>query len=203
MPRHANYLPNGVIPAILLPFNDDLSIDERSFRAHIRDVGATEGLSALTINDNVVFVSILPADRAGGRAFVSVAPFADYYHVDNRIITTPAGTARRIFFNREPGSTALTLWGEMPLDDQGANEALAIEDPAAFASELFRRLLEKRGITIYGADRAHHTLLAADIKRFLERPNDGTRPIQAPAPDAPPGPPIGDAGMDWLARPPM
>ncbi len=50
MPRHANYLPNGVIPAILLPFNDDLSIDERSFRAHVRDVGATEGISALTIN---------------------------------------------------------------------------------------------------------------------------------------------------------
>src|ERR1700737_3533191 len=50
MPRHANYLPNGVIPAILLPFNDDLSIDERAFRAHIRDVGATDGISALTIN---------------------------------------------------------------------------------------------------------------------------------------------------------
>ena len=50
MPRHANYLPNGVIPAILLPFNDDLSIDERSFRSHIQDVAATEGLSALTIN---------------------------------------------------------------------------------------------------------------------------------------------------------
>src|SRR5580692_80003 len=50
MPRHANYLPNGVIPAILLPFNDDLSIDEASFRKHLRDVAATEGLSALTIN---------------------------------------------------------------------------------------------------------------------------------------------------------
>jgi 4-hydroxy-tetrahydrodipicolinate synthase len=50
MPRHASYLPNGVIPAILLPFNDDLSIDERSFRNHIRDVAATEGVSALTIN---------------------------------------------------------------------------------------------------------------------------------------------------------
>jgi len=49
MPRHS-YLPNGVIPAILLPFNDDLSIDERSFRGHIRDVGATDGISALTIN---------------------------------------------------------------------------------------------------------------------------------------------------------
>src|SRR5437868_14131416 len=50
MPRHANYLPKGVIPAILLPFNDDLSIDERALRSHIRDVAATEGLSALTIN---------------------------------------------------------------------------------------------------------------------------------------------------------
>jgi 4-hydroxy-tetrahydrodipicolinate synthase len=50
MLRHANYLPNGVIPAILLPFNDDLTIDERAFRGHIQDVAATEGLSALTIN---------------------------------------------------------------------------------------------------------------------------------------------------------
>ncbi len=117
-------------------------------------------VSALAINDNVVFVNILPADRPGDRAFVSVVPFADYYRVDNRIITTPAGTARRIFFNREPGSTALTLWGEMPIDDQGANQALAIEDPAAFASELFRSLLEKRGITVYGRQRTRHTELA-------------------------------------------
>ncbi len=50
MPRHASYLPNGVIPAILLPFNDDLSIDERAFRSHIQDVGGTEGITALTIN---------------------------------------------------------------------------------------------------------------------------------------------------------
>ena len=50
MPRHAGYVPNGVIPAILLPFNDDLSIDERSLRSHVQDVAATEGLAALTIN---------------------------------------------------------------------------------------------------------------------------------------------------------
>src|SRR3977135_4075765 len=48
--RHPKYVPNGVIPAILLPFDDDLAIDERAFRGHIRDVAATEGLSALTIN---------------------------------------------------------------------------------------------------------------------------------------------------------
>src|SRR5258705_9160953 len=50
MPRHASYVPHGVIPAVLLPFNDDLSIDEKSFRSHLRDVAATKGISAITIN---------------------------------------------------------------------------------------------------------------------------------------------------------
>lgn len=118
-------------------------------------------VSALTINDNVVFVNILPADRAGERAFVSITPFADYYQVDNRIITTPAGTGRKIFINREPGATLLTLWGNMPLDDAGANEALAIDNPAEFAAALFRQLLEKRGIVVYGKQRSRHTELAS------------------------------------------
>jgi 4-hydroxy-tetrahydrodipicolinate synthase len=50
MPRHATYVPHGVIPAVLLPFHDDLSIDEKSFRSHLRDVAAVKGLSAITIN---------------------------------------------------------------------------------------------------------------------------------------------------------
>ena len=48
------------------------------------------------------------------------------------------------------------------------------------------------------AEKAQRMLLAADIKRFLERPADPARPIVAP--EAPPGAPIGgDPGMDWLA----
>src|ERR1043166_5623118 len=91
-------------------------------------------VSALTINDNVVFVNILPGTRPGDKAFVSLTPFADYYTVDNRLMTTPAGTGRKIYINREPGSTQLTLWGTIPMDDAGANEGLAIEDPAEFAA---------------------------------------------------------------------
>src|SRR5256712_154062 len=118
-------------------------------------------VSALTINDNVIFVNILPADRVGERAFVHITPFADYYRIDNRIITTPVGTGRKIFINREPGSTVLTLWGNMPLDDAGADEALAIEDPAEFAASLLRQLLETRGIAVYGRQRTRHTELAS------------------------------------------
>ena len=50
MSRHPDFVPQGVIPAVLLPFHEDLSIDEPSFRAHLRDVGAVQGLSAITIN---------------------------------------------------------------------------------------------------------------------------------------------------------
>src|SRR5215813_1124289 len=50
MPRHKSYIPHGVIPAVLLPFDGELAIDEAGFRKHLRDVAATDGLSALTIN---------------------------------------------------------------------------------------------------------------------------------------------------------
>jgi 4-hydroxy-tetrahydrodipicolinate synthase len=50
VPRHAHYVPHGVIPAVLLPFDDVLAIDEKSFRKHLRDVAAVKGLSAITVN---------------------------------------------------------------------------------------------------------------------------------------------------------
>jgi 4-hydroxy-tetrahydrodipicolinate synthase len=46
----SQYVPAGVIPAVLLPFQEDLSIDEASYRAHLRDVAAVEGVSAITTN---------------------------------------------------------------------------------------------------------------------------------------------------------
>jgi hypothetical protein len=50
------------------------------------------------------------------------------------------------------------------------------------------------------SEQAQHSLLAADIRRFLERPADPMKPMAAP--DAPPGAPIGDPGMDWLSPAP-
>jgi hypothetical protein len=71
---------------------------------------------------------------------------------------------------------------------------------AAFKLEKLAARL-RAGVSATDAERAQHNLLAADIKRFLERPADPFRPM--PAPDAPPGAPIGEYPLDWLARPPM
>ena len=54
MKRHGkqfdDFSPKGVIPATLLAFDDDYSIDEADSRRHLRDVAATPGLSAVTVN---------------------------------------------------------------------------------------------------------------------------------------------------------
>jgi D-alanyl-D-alanine carboxypeptidase/D-alanyl-D-alanine-endopeptidase (penicillin-binding protein 4) len=119
-------------------------------------------VSALAINDNVVYVNILPAERVGERAFVGISPFAEYYHIENRVLTSPPGTGpRRVFIQRQPGSTRLEIWGDIPLDDSGAGEALAIEEPAEFCARLFWELLAKRGVVMYGRTRARHTAVAS------------------------------------------
>ncbi|MCA6109503.1 dihydrodipicolinate synthase family protein [Bradyrhizobium cenepequi] len=63
MGRYQDFVPHGVIPAVLLPFLEDLSIDEHSFRAHLRDVAAVQGLSAVTINAHSTEVASCTRDE--------------------------------------------------------------------------------------------------------------------------------------------
>jgi 4-hydroxy-tetrahydrodipicolinate synthase len=63
MSRHPDFVPHGVIPAVLLPFHTDFSIDEASFRAHLRDVAAVQGLSAITVNAHSTEVASCTLDE--------------------------------------------------------------------------------------------------------------------------------------------
>jgi 4-hydroxy-tetrahydrodipicolinate synthase len=63
MTTTTRYEPAGVIPACLLPFHPDLSIDEKSFRKHLRDVTAVAGLSAIAINSHASEVASCTFDE--------------------------------------------------------------------------------------------------------------------------------------------
>jgi D-alanyl-D-alanine carboxypeptidase/D-alanyl-D-alanine-endopeptidase (penicillin-binding protein 4) len=132
------------------------------------DLQWTDGapVSALTFNDNVMFVNIQPGERDGDKALVTLDPDPNYFQLDNRIQTTAAGVTRKIGIRREPGSKTIVLWGSIPLGDSGLRETLALEDPAEFTAQLFRTLLEKRGIVITGKTRARH----GDIAQFFDEP---------------------------------
>ena len=88
MPRHKSYVPHGVIPAVLLPFDADLAIDEASFRKHLRDVAATDGITGLTINAHSTEVAsctfeeqrrvlAIAQDEVGGRLPIVNGVWAD------------------------------------------------------------------------------------------------------------------------------
>ncbi|HEX4605592.1 MAG TPA: D-alanyl-D-alanine carboxypeptidase/D-alanyl-D-alanine-endopeptidase, partial [Candidatus Angelobacter sp.] len=113
-------------------------------------------VSALTFNDNVVFVNIQPGEQPGDKALITVEPETGYYELDNRIVTSATGGTKRIGIHRDPGSKKIVLWGSLPQGDAGMKEPLAIEDPAEFVAQLFRGLLERRGITVRGKARARH-----------------------------------------------
>ena len=88
MARHKNYVPHGVIPAVLLPFDAELQIDEANFRKHLRDVAATPGITAITINAHSTEVAsctfeeqrrvlAIAQDEIGGRVPIINGIWAD------------------------------------------------------------------------------------------------------------------------------
>jgi 4-hydroxy-tetrahydrodipicolinate synthase len=126
MPRHKSFMPHGVIPAVLLPFFDDLSIDEASFRKHLRDVAATDGLAAVTINahstevasctfDEQRRVHAITQDEIGARLPIVHGIWADGSLEAARIARTAT----------EDGASALLVFPPAPFT-MGQNAAMAL-----------------------------------------------------------------------------
>lgn len=63
MPRFKNYIPQGVIPATLLAFDEDFSINEKETRRHLSFVAATRGIGAITINGHASEVHACSVDE--------------------------------------------------------------------------------------------------------------------------------------------
>jgi D-alanyl-D-alanine carboxypeptidase/D-alanyl-D-alanine-endopeptidase (penicillin-binding protein 4) len=119
------------------------------------DYGAP--VSALTVNDNVVFASVKPGERVGSPALLTLDPYTSYYSVRNLVTTSSRGTVRNLGILREAGSLDITFWGTIPLGDAGDDEALAIEEPATANAQFFRELLQQRGIQVHGKVRVQHS----------------------------------------------
>ena len=138
-------------------------------------------VSALTFNDNVVFLKVQPGAVAGDKAVATFEPQTSYYELDNRILTAAPGTTRKIGIHRDPGSRKILLWGVLPTQDQGFTEAVSVEDPAQFTAEIFRGLLEQRGITVTGKVKTRHGETAQFFDQIPPAPSPATGPSASPA----------------------
>jgi 4-hydroxy-tetrahydrodipicolinate synthase len=82
------FIPRGVIPAVLLPFDAQLQINELAYRRHLRDLVAVDGITALTINahsseahalsfDEQKRVLDITLDEIGGKVSIICGVYAD------------------------------------------------------------------------------------------------------------------------------
>lgn len=145
-------------------------------------------VSALSFNDNVIFLNLAPGEHVGDKALITTEPETSYYQIENRIVTSAAGVARKIGIHRDPGSRTVLLWGSMAVNDSGVKQALAVDDPAELVAQLFRGMLERRGIVINGKTRPRHAEVAQSFDQPASPPVTqgppccGTNPPPTPAP---------------------
>jgi len=138
MARHRDYIPHGVIPAVLLPFHDDFSIDEASFRSHLRDIAAVEGLSSFSVNVHSTEVASCTADEQRRVMEIAVDEIGDKLPVVHGIWADGSIEAARIARRAEAdGASALLVFPPAPFTlGQSADMAVAHYKTIADATDL-------------------------------------------------------------------
>ena len=131
------------------PYPEGWTVDDTQF-----DYGAP--VSALSLNDNMLTVTVRPGAQADDPAELTLQPPLEYYEIDNRVRTVVAGGVRKVQINREPGSRLIRLWGTIPLRDGGEEMLVAVDDPAEYAARALRRALQERGVTVDGGVSVRH-----------------------------------------------
>ena len=153
-------------------------------------------VSALTVNDNVVYLEIAPGAQAGDPLTFTWNPEEtnSYYTVDNTGRTSTAGSQASLGLDRRPGSHEIRIFGTLPAGGPAKHLALAIQDPAEFAAMALRQMLQARGIVVTGKAVAHHrasldtAIYEESALRPLALPALRTAPAEMQAPSAlPPG----------------
>lgn len=96
MRRFQGYQPEGVIPATLLAFADDLSIDETETRRHLRHVANTRGISAITVNGHASEVHACTFEEQKRILALSLAEVGDRVPLINGVYADGSLEAARI-----------------------------------------------------------------------------------------------------------
>ncbi len=129
-------------------------------------------VSALSVNDNAVFLNANPGAQPGDLVTPRWDPAVDYYQLQNGLSTTAKGAENAVGIDRVPGSLTVRLFGTIAIGGPGLHAGLALEDPAEFTARAFVAMLRQRGIAVTGAARARHrpSVDTTDLRKEQEEP---------------------------------
>jgi serine-type D-Ala-D-Ala carboxypeptidase/endopeptidase (penicillin-binding protein 4) len=124
-------------------------------------------VSALTVNDNSVDLSVKPGARAGDPCRITVGPSTPVVTIVDRTNTSERGTTRELSVTRPLGQSTIEVRGTMPVDDRGFNASVAVARPALVFTTMLRTALERLGVSITGQTRTVDAQARADNREPL------------------------------------
>lgn len=110
-------------------------------------------VSALTIDDNALDLSVKPGAEVGQPAVIATGPPDPLLRIVNRVTTAASGSRRDLTVDRDLGQNTMTISGSIALDDKGYTAGVGISDPAQLFVYLLRDALARKGITVTGKTR--------------------------------------------------
>ena len=108
-------------------------------------------VSALTINDNAIDLTVKPGATVGAPAVITTGPpSSGFMTISNRATTSARDSKSDLQIYRSLGSNTLEISGSVPLGGNGWSGSVAIPDPALAFVSMLRDALIKRGFKIDG-----------------------------------------------------
>ncbi len=108
-------------------------------------------LSALTINDNAIDLTVKPGMSVGFPVVITSGPPAtSFMTIANHATTAARGSRSDLHIYRGLGANTLEISGSLPLGDTGFIGGVAVPDPALAFVSMLRDALVKRGVKIDG-----------------------------------------------------
>lgn len=110
-------------------------------------------VSALTVDDNALDLSVKPAAEVGKPAVITTGPPDPLLRISNRVTTDARGSRRDLTVYRDLGQNTMTISGSIALDDKGYTAGIGYTDPAQLFVYLLRDALARKGVTVTGRTR--------------------------------------------------
>jgi D-alanyl-D-alanine carboxypeptidase/D-alanyl-D-alanine-endopeptidase (penicillin-binding protein 4) len=108
-------------------------------------------VSALSVNDNAIDLTIKPADKVGAPVVITTGPPAtSFMTIANRATTVARGSKSDLEIHRGVGANMLEISGTLAVGDNAFTGSVAIPDPALAFVSMLRDTLVQRGVKIDG-----------------------------------------------------
>jgi D-alanyl-D-alanine carboxypeptidase/D-alanyl-D-alanine-endopeptidase (penicillin-binding protein 4) len=113
-------------------------------------LGYGAAVGALQYNENQIELLVGPGLEAGSRAIISVSPPGSGIILDHGVTTVAEGQPGRISLERIPGSSLLSVRGQVAIGSAALRELAAVPNPTLLYLNALREALARNGIFVGG-----------------------------------------------------